>query len=86
MVQECLDGRAGAGLAADGRPRPAAVAVLRRGRGEAESLFAGLGELWVRGMDMDWGRVFADSGAKRVGLPTYAFQRERYWLRSSGAW
>jgi NAD(P)-dependent dehydrogenase (short-subunit alcohol dehydrogenase family) len=43
-----------------------------------------LGEVWVRGVGVDWGRVFAGSGGVRVELPTYAFQRQHYWLTSDG--
>ncbi len=80
-------GRGVAGERGDGPGGAGAVAVpvLRPGQGEARSLFAGLAQVWVRGVDVDWAGVFAGSGARRVGLPTYAFQRERFWLKSSGS-
>ncbi len=53
---------------------------LRREQGGLERFLLSLGEVWVRGVDVDWRAVFAGSGARRVGLPAYAFQRERYWL------
>ncbi|MGW3567601.1 beta-ketoacyl synthase N-terminal-like domain-containing protein, partial [Streptomyces sp. NPDC000941] len=56
------------------------VPVLRSGRGEAEALLVGLGQAWVRGVAVRWTEVFAGAGASRVDLPTYAFQRRRYWL------
>ncbi|MEU3001850.1 type I polyketide synthase, partial [Streptomyces sp. NPDC006995] len=35
------------------------------------------GRAWERGLGVDWSGVFP--GARRVELPTYAFQRSRYW-------
>jgi acyl transferase domain-containing protein/short-subunit dehydrogenase/acyl carrier protein len=61
-----------------------AVPLLRNERPEGRSVLGALAELWVRGVQVDWATVFAGSWARRVGLPTYAFQRERYWLSSSG--
>ncbi|WP_121825340.1 type I polyketide synthase [Streptomyces rapamycinicus] len=68
MVQ---DGVSGAGVS---------VPVLRRDRPEPETLWRAVATAYVRGVPVDWYAVFAGSGARRVPLPTYAFQRERYWL------
>ncbi|WP_148081794.1 type I polyketide synthase, partial [Streptomyces botrytidirepellens] len=57
-----------------------AASVLRKGRAEAESVLVAVAEMFVRGAKLDWAAVFAGTGARRVELPTYAFQRERYWL------
>ena len=72
--------------AGDRRPmddeRPiASVAALHEKRPEAAALVGSLAELWVSGVAVDWSPLFGGSGARRVGLPTYAFQRERYWLQ-----
>ncbi|HEU5470761.1 MAG TPA: SDR family NAD(P)-dependent oxidoreductase, partial [Actinophytocola sp.] len=56
-----------------------AVPVCRAGRAEPETFLAGLGRAWVRGVAVDWTPAFAGR-ARRVALPTYAFQRRRYWL------
>ncbi|WP_456041513.1 type I polyketide synthase [Streptomyces parvus] len=56
--------------------------LLRRDRPEAESFVSALLQAHVRGVPVEWEALFAGSGARRVELPTYAFQREAYWLRS----
>src|SRR6202167_5203671 len=62
----------------------AAVAVtgsLRREEGDFGCLLRSLGELHCRGLGVDWGRFFRAWQPRRVDLPTYAFQRERFWLQ-----
>ncbi|WP_420719337.1 SDR family NAD(P)-dependent oxidoreductase [Streptomyces sp. RTd22] len=62
------------------RSAPAVVSTLRRDHGGLDRIVASLSEAWVHGVDVDWPRVFTGTGASRVELPTYAFQRRRYWL------
>ncbi|WP_371554255.1 thioester reductase domain-containing protein [Streptomyces longwoodensis] len=57
-----------------------ALALLRHEHGEAETLTAGLARLHVRGVPVDWAAFFAGTGARRMPLPTYAFERRRYWV------
>ena len=56
------------------------VPALRRDRDELRTLLACLGALETRGASVDWSAYYEGTGARRVELPTYAFQRERYWL------
>ncbi len=56
------------------------ASVLRAGHSETRSLVSGLAEVFVAGASVDWEAMLAGSGAVRVELPTYAFQRKRYWL------
>ncbi|MBB5924554.1 acyl transferase domain-containing protein, partial [Actinoalloteichus hoggarensis] len=55
-----------------------AVAALRTDRPEAEALTAAVSALHAAGQPLDWAALLP--GARRVDLPTYAFQRDRYWL------
>ncbi len=54
--------------------------TLRRDDGGLDRFLTSLAELWVQGMDVDWTRAFAATNPSRADLPTYAFQRRRYWL------
>ncbi|SEF53125.1 polyketide synthase 7/polyketide synthase 12 [Actinacidiphila yanglinensis] len=57
------------------------LSSARRDRGEVEAVVGSLAQLYVRGGSVDWASVFG--ARRRVELPTYAFQRQRYWLNSS---
>ncbi|MFD5433996.1 type I polyketide synthase [Kitasatospora sp. NPDC127067] len=54
--------------------------LLRPGRDERETVLRALAALWAAGAGLDWSAVLP--AGRRVALPTYAFQRERYWPRS----
>ncbi|MGC9379163.1 SDR family NAD(P)-dependent oxidoreductase [Streptomyces sp. MH13] len=47
-------------------------------------LVAALGQLYVRGVRVDWSPVFAGTRPTVVDLPSYAFQRESYWWPEAG--
>ncbi len=68
------------GARAFAAPSVAAIGSLRRGEGGPRRFLASLAEAWVRGVEVDFRPLFAGGPARRVGLPKYAFQRERYWL------
>lgn len=37
-------------------------------------------DLWVRGLKLDWGKLYGGNKPKRVSLPTYPFSSDRYWI------
>ena len=63
------------------------VAAQRRERDGAEALLAALGVLHVHGVAVDWEKVAGSERAasRSLALPTYAFQRQRYWLEAEKA-
>ncbi|MFJ1967236.1 type I polyketide synthase [Streptomyces sp. NPDC087903] len=60
-------------------------AAQRRERSEVRTLLTAFAELWTRDAATDWGSLLGRSGARPVDLPTYAFQRSRYWLEADPA-
>ncbi|MFE2618391.1 type I polyketide synthase, partial [Micromonospora chalcea] len=77
MTRDVLSGREPAD--ADDDTPVVAVPALRADRPESRALLAGLSELHVNGTPVDWAALYAGAGATPVALPTYAFQRQRYW-------
>ncbi|MFF4281594.1 type I polyketide synthase, partial [Streptomyces kronopolitis] len=61
----------------------AALPVLRRDRPEARSALLAAAHLHVRGLGAGPAALYGE-GARQVELPTYAFQRRRYWLEPAG--
>jgi acyl transferase domain-containing protein/acyl carrier protein len=58
-----------ASLGPSGDPRPAPAAVLQA-----------LAGLWLAGVEVDWTAFSADERRRRVPLPTYPFERQRFWV------
>ncbi|MEV6153288.1 SDR family NAD(P)-dependent oxidoreductase [Nonomuraea sp. NPDC052129] len=56
-------------LPAAADPRPAGTVLAE-----------GLGRLWLAGVPVDWAGYRQDRPVRKVGLPSYPFQRERYWI------
>ncbi|MFI6982156.1 type I polyketide synthase [Embleya sp. NPDC050154] len=61
-------------------PDAVVVPLLRKDRPEPRAVAEALAHVHVRGVAVDWSRVFAPRRGRRVELPTYPFQRRRYWL------
>ncbi|PRP97903.1 Erythronolide synthase, modules 3 and 4 [Enhygromyxa salina] len=57
--------------------------TLHKRKPEVETLNMAVAGLHVHGYELDWEAFFAPFGPKRMGLPTYAFQRQRYWIDRS---
>ncbi|WP_139836817.1 polyketide synthase dehydratase domain-containing protein, partial [Mycobacterium szulgai] len=65
---------------ASGADAVAVLGSLRREEGDWRRFVTCLAEAHVAGVGVDWAAVFAPWRPRRVELPTYAFQRQRYWL------
>ncbi|MGW1794389.1 type I polyketide synthase, partial [Streptomyces tubercidicus] len=70
MAQDCLSA-----------PDLQIAPTMRKDRLESEAFLAAVSGMFVNGATMQWQALFP--GARRVDLPTYAFQRERFWPSSS---
>ncbi|MFF5257042.1 SDR family NAD(P)-dependent oxidoreductase [Streptomyces leeuwenhoekii] len=67
-----------------GRLLAGSVLLRQDGRPGLHTVLDGVGELFVAGAAVDWAAVFTGTGARRTALPTYPFQRERYWPAGPG--
>ncbi|WP_437805995.1 type I polyketide synthase [Sorangium sp. So ce1078] len=76
MAQDCLSDKA--------QSRAIFLPALREDRPEIQTLTSAISALHTRGHELDWKAFFALLGASRVDLPTYPFQRKRYWLEAPG--
>lgn len=72
LARRCLGDNAGLWLAS-----------LRQDRNAWQQMLESLAHLYVRGRDVDWAGFDRDYGRHRVSLPTYPFQRKRYWFKTA---
>ncbi|MBZ6232846.1 SDR family NAD(P)-dependent oxidoreductase, partial [Streptomyces olivaceus] len=63
----------------DGREGVVVMGTLRRGEGGLSRAVLASALAYANGVRVDWAPVFADRDTRRVALPTYAFQHERFW-------
>ena len=71
-ITECLGARGQAGTV---------LASLRRSREGRVTMLEALGALYTVGYPVEWGKLYP-SGGQCVRLPTYPWQRQRYWLEA----
>jgi len=61
-------------------PPPQVASSLRRGRDDWHTLNTTAAQLYTAGVDLDWESFHAPHPRRRLPLPTYPFQRQRYWV------
>lgn len=63
----------------------AALSSLRRREehvSDVEFILTSLGRLWLAGVKVDWSAFYSGQQRRRIALPTYPFQRQRYWVEA----
>lgn len=58
-------------------------AIAVEEQGGAASLLSTLGNLWLAGAVIDWNALYTREYRRRTPLPTYPFERQRYWIEVS---
>ncbi len=56
---------------------------LRPGVEDWQQMLSSLGQMYVKGVQVDWSGFYRKSNCQKVVLPTYPFQRQRYWLETT---
>ena len=64
------------------RPVVGSLHAARQASLDVESVLLALGRLWVAGVPIDWSAVH-QIARQRVSLPTYPFERKRFWLEDA---
>ena len=54
-------------------------------RADGEAVLDAAGRLWLAGVELDWANLHAGASPRRVPLPTYPFERKRYWVEAAPA-
>ena len=62
---------------------PLLLPSLRETRPDRQQMLESLAELYVHGSAIDWAQVAPPATRRKVVLPTYPFQRQRYWVERS---
>lgn len=70
---------------ADGGEGPALVVSLRKGKPDWEQMLGAVASLYLAGAKVDWNGVEQGRRPRLIELPTYPFQRERYWFQARPA-
>ncbi len=61
------------------------VTSMQAGRGEWNRMLDSLGQLYMRGAEVNWQGYDAPYSRRKVALPTYPFERQRYWIAKPAA-
>lgn len=75
-------------LAGQQERKPAGFPVLsslrhpKEDKSDMAHILTSLGRLWLAGGEPDWQAFYRNEARRRISLPTYAFERNRYWIES----
>ncbi len=72
MAHQCLD--------QETEQQALLTSSLRAHRAEVKAFESFLAQAHAHGLKLDWSALFSEASARHIELPTYAFQRKRYWL------
>lgn len=53
---------------------------INNDKGNIENIYNALGELWLKGININWNNYHRSEKRKRIPLPLYPFERKRYWV------
>ncbi len=56
------------------------IAVQLESKSSSESFMECMGKIWVYGGKVDWNKLYEEENRHRIPLPTYPFERQRYWI------